>query len=408
MNSITMSGEFLKNKKLNIMSKRAILLTALVSIGILSSALAGSTVSAADKLTAIKRSSSSWVHGKQKIQVALLMDTSGSMDGLIEQAKSQLWKIVNELATAEYNGEKPTIEIALYHYGNDGLSSQSNYIQQVLPFTTDLDKVSEELFKLSTNGGSEYCGAVIQDATLNLAWTESNEDLKLVYIAGNEPFNQGSIDYQKACRDAIKKGIIINTIYCGNESDGANSGWKDGALLADGSFISINMNEATVYIETPFDSTLIRLNNELNSTYIFYGAEGTLAATNQTNQDKNAESYSKANIADRAVAKAGSGYYNGSWDLVDAQKENKVDIKKLKKEELPEAMKDMDDDQKVKYVSDQSAKRDTIKNEINLINVQRQAFIDEKMKEKGEANSLDQAVIESVKSVAEKKNYTFK
>jgi hypothetical protein len=366
------------------------------------------TTGSANKLTSVKRSSSFWVHGKQKIQVALLMDTSGSMDGLIEQAKSQLWKIVNELATAEYQGQKPTIEIALYHYGNDGLDSKNHYVKQILPFTTDLDKVSEELFKLTTNGGSEYCGAAIQDATLNLDWTESNEDLKLVYIAGNEPFNQGTINYQQACRDAIKKGIIINTIYCGNEADGVNSGWKDGALLADGQFLSINMNEATVYIETPYDSTLIRLNNQLNSTYIFYGSEGTLAAANQTTQDKNAESYSKANFADRAVAKAGSGYVNGSWDLVDAEKDADFDIKKIKKEDLPENMRNMSDDEKSKYIADKSTERDNIRKEINDINTKRQTYIDDKRKEMGGENSLDQAVIESVKTVAEKKNYVFK
>ena len=34
------------------------------------------------------------------IEMAILLDTSGSMQGLIEQAKSQLWRIVNEMAAA--------------------------------------------------------------------------------------------------------------------------------------------------------------------------------------------------------------------------------------------------------------------------------------------------------------------
>jgi hypothetical protein len=389
------------------MNKRSIFLSAVFSLTIMGSAMAVNTNTAFQKLHAVKTSSAKRIFGKQKIQVALLMDTSGSMDGLIEQAKSQLWKIVNELATAEYQGTKPSIEIALYHYGNDGLSASNQYLKQVLPFTTDLDKVSEELFKLSTNGGSEFCGAVIEDATLNLKWSESNEDLKLVYIAGNEPFNQGAVDYKKACQDAIKKGIIINTIYCGDEVEGVNSFWKDGAALADGEFISINMNEATVYIETPFDTTLIRLNNELNSTYIFYGNEGGVASINQKVQDKNAESYSTANLADRAVAKSSTGYTNATWDLVDAAKDDKVDLKKLKKEELPEVMKDMDEGERIAYVNEKSSLRDTIKMEINSINIQRQTFIDEKKKEMGETNSLDKALIGSVRNVAEKKNYTF-
>ncbi|MDN5481331.1 MAG: hypothetical protein L0G30_07090, partial [Chryseobacterium sp.] len=108
-----------------------------------------------------------------KIQVALLLDTSNSMDGLIDQAKSRLWNIVNTLTTLKYNGQAPQIEIALYEYGNDGIRDD-NYIRQVTPLTQDLDLVSEKLFALRTNGGSEYCGAVIRDASMNLNW-DGNE-----------------------------------------------------------------------------------------------------------------------------------------------------------------------------------------------------------------------------------------
>jgi hypothetical protein len=388
------------------MNTRAILLTTALSLGIMGSTLATPTTTAAGKINN-STSSAKWILGKQKIQVALLMDTSSSMDGLIEQAKSQLWKIVNELATAEYEGTKPTIEIALYQYGNDGLSSKSNYVQQILPFTTDLDKVSDELFKLSTNGGNEYCGAVIEDANLNLKWSESNEDLKLIYIAGNEPFDQGGIDYKKACREVIKKGIVVNTIYCGTESEGVNSHWKDGALLADGEFISINMNEATVYIETPFDTTLLRMNQELNSTYIFYGENGVVAAENQAKQDDNANKLSKSNAAERTASKAGSGYYNASWDLVDKSKEKDFDVKKLESKDMPEEMRDMDEEGRIHYIEEKSEKRDSIKTQIVDINKKRQAYIDEEMKKRSETNSLDAAVVNSVRTIAEKKNYTF-
>jgi nitric oxide reductase activation protein len=115
-----------------------------------------------------------------KIQVALLLDTSNSMDGLIDQAKSRLWNIVNTLTTLKYSGKTPDIEIALYEYGNDGLAQQSNYIRQVTPLTTDLDLISEKLFALKTNGGNEYCGAVIQDATKKLQWGKENNNMKLI------------------------------------------------------------------------------------------------------------------------------------------------------------------------------------------------------------------------------------
>ena len=97
-----------------------------------------------------------------KVQIALLLDTSNSMDGLINQAKAQLWDIVNEFTYARCGNQiRPRLEIALYQYGNNDLASREGYIQQVLGFSTDLDEISETLFSLTTNGGEEYCGQVI-------------------------------------------------------------------------------------------------------------------------------------------------------------------------------------------------------------------------------------------------------
>ena len=81
-----------------------------------------------------------------KVQIALLLDTSNSMDGLINQAKSQLWEIVNDFAKAKQNGKTPNLEVALYHYGNASLQQKTDYIEQLTPFTDNLDLVSEKLF----------------------------------------------------------------------------------------------------------------------------------------------------------------------------------------------------------------------------------------------------------------------
>jgi len=131
---------------------------------------------------------------KHYIKVALLLDTSNSMDGLIDQAKAQLWEIVNELSYAKCKNARPNLEIALYEYGNDDLNSREGYLRKILAFTDDLDDVSKELFSLTTNGGSEYCGMVIQASLNQLDWGNNADDLKMIFIAGNEPFTQGNVD----------------------------------------------------------------------------------------------------------------------------------------------------------------------------------------------------------------------
>ena len=101
---------------------------------------------------------------KPKIQLAILLDTSSSMNGLIDQTRNQLWQVVNEFAKAEQNGIKPSLEVAIYEYGNSRLSSNTGFIRQVSALTGELDEVSEALFSLTTNGGSEYCGYAIKTA----------------------------------------------------------------------------------------------------------------------------------------------------------------------------------------------------------------------------------------------------
>ncbi len=136
---------------------------------------------------------------KPRVQMAILLDTSGSMSGLIDQARTELWAIVNEFITAKRDGQAPELRVALYEYGKSSLPASEGYIRMIVPLTMDLDKISEELFALKTNGGSEYCGWVIKEATAALQWSGAPEDLKVIFIAGNEPFTQGKVKYQKAC-----------------------------------------------------------------------------------------------------------------------------------------------------------------------------------------------------------------
>ena len=294
---------------------------------------------------------------KPVIQLAILLDTSNSMDGLIDQARKQLWRVVNELAIAKKSGQSPDLQVALYEYGNDSLSSENGYIRRVLPLTTDLDRVSEQLFALRTNGGQEYCGQVIEAATSGLNWSRSNDDMKLIFIAGNEPFTQGKVDFHEACKRAIAHGIVVNTVFCGDKQEGINTSWKDGATLADGRYMAIDQNAQVAEISAPQDKEIAALGSELNKTYIAYGAAGGEGAARQNAQDANVAAAPAANVQ-RQVAKAQAVYSNSSWDLVDAVEEMKVvDVSKLKDEQLPAEMKKMTPEQRKTYVAEKAKKR---------------------------------------------------
>ena len=342
------------------------------------------------------------------VQIAILLDTSGSMQGLIEQAKGQLWKIVNEFINAKQNGKRPELEVALFEYGKDTLPASTGYIRLIASLTNDLDKISEELFKLRTSGGDEYCGWVIKDAVERLAWSKSPDAFKAIFIAGNEPFTQGPVNYAKSCKAAIEKGIIVNTIHCGADGEGIQTKWQDGALLAEGKYMVIDHNQAVVHFEAPQDKEIARLGVELNKTYIAFGAAGHANLERQSRQDANSASLaSQGSSVQRALAKSSALYCNSTWDLVDACKGANFNLSSLKAEELPVEMQKMTETERKTYVETKTKEREKIQEQINQLNAERTKYVAEKTKQINATNTLDSVVLSTVREQATKRNYKF-
>ncbi|WP_149304003.1 vWA domain-containing protein [Pareuzebyella sediminis] len=339
------------------------------------------------------------------VKIALLLDTSNSMDGLINQAKAQLWDIVNEFTRAKCgNSMRPELQIAIYQYGNDGLSAREGYIQQILDFSNDLDEISEKLFSLTTNGGEEFCGQVIQTSLRQLEWDENPDNLKMIFIAGNEPFNQGKLNYQDAITNAKEKGVIVNTIFCGDYEQGIASHWKNGALWAGGEYMSIDHNRHTVHIDTPYDEIIIELNSKLNQTYISYGSLGKAKMKKQYVQDANAYEMEADVAVKRAVSKSSRLYKNEQWDLVDASAQDDFDINQLDAASLPEELKEKNASEIASYIEEKKSERRYIQKEIQELNIKRENYLAEHQKESDEGQ-LENAMLQAIKKQAADKNY---
>ena len=345
---------------------------------------------------------------EERIQLAILLDTSNSMDGLIDQARAQLWRVVNELARAKRNGVHPRLEVALFEYGNSGLAEADGWMRRVSDLTTDLDRISERLFALVTDGGDEFCGEVIGRAVDTLSWSASNDVLKVIYIAGNEPFDQGRVSYSATVARAVRKGIIVNTIFCGDVQEGIATGWKDGAVRGEGRYASIDQDETVVEISTPFDTDIVRLGQELNATYVGYGREGEASKSRQAEQDQNAASMGAPATVQRSVAKAQEAYANAGWDLADAVRDGTVKLAALKDDELPPAMRKMSLAEKEKYVAGLAARREELQKRINGLNEQRRAFVEKETRTQAGVSTLGAAILAAVKEQAERKGFAIK
>lgn len=314
-----------------------------------------------------------------KIQVAILLDVSNSMDGLIEQAKAQLWNMVSVMGKAKCDNDlSPQIEIALYEYGRSSNAATDGYVKQISPFTSDLDKLSQELFKLTTNGGDEYCGQVIYTSLNQLNWDAATNNYKVIFIAGNEDFLQGSLSYTKACEEAKKKGVVVNTIYCGSKMQGIKEHWNLNAECGSGSFTNINSDAKVEEIPTPYDSVLFALNDKLNGTYISYGATGAGKYAAQSSMDMANTQMSKTAGLKRVTVKGQKNLYkNDSWDLVDKEATGNIDefLVKLDKKTLPDSLQKKSTVELKKIIAEKKEERGNVQKDIEKISTQREAFL---------------------------------
>ena len=341
------------------------------------------------------------------VDLVIALDVSGSMSGLIESAKQRLWDIVNEIAQAQ---PAPDLRLAIITYGNPAYGAQSGFVRVDQAFTRDLDSVMKTLFSFGTNGGDEFVARAVHTSVNELAWSAGTEGLKILFVAGNEAANQDpDISILEATQAAISKGIVVNTIYCGNEGDEIVAGWRNVANLTNGLFASIDQHAAAVAnIATPMDQELAALNVALNETYLAYGKDGGSSKANQIEQDRNASAMSEPAAASRAVAKAGRLYRNESWDLVDAM-ESGIEVETLEEEALPPELKSMSTGERREYIEALAEKRQQISAEIAAIGKKREDYIATERARLAEdrEDGLDEAILGGLRKIAAEKGFDF-
>lgn len=340
------------------------------------------------------------------IDLAICLDTSGSMQGLIDAARAKLWAVVNDLALAR---PQPRLRVALLTYGNDGHRAENGWVRLDVPFTADLDLVSQHLFALTTNGGTELVGRVIQRATDELAWSPESDALRLMIVAGNEAADQDqSVRFQDACARSIARGIMVDAIYCGGDGDDFAAGWRSVARLADGQFAAIDHQNGTVTIASPFDARLSELSVALNATYIPYGPAGSAGSVNQREQDQNAGKLSSDAAAARAVCKS-TGNYRCGWDLVDGSRSGEIKLDAVKADDLPVELRKLSKAELSKHVDATWTQRSQLQKQIAELGTQRQAFVTAELQKSGldPSKSFDVVLRGAIRTQARAKGLQF-
>jgi hypothetical protein len=227
-----------------------------------------------------------------------------------------------------------------------------------------------------------------------------------MFIAGNEPFTQGSVPWNQSCRRASDRNVIVNTIFCGDHQEGIRTTWKDGAILAKGTYLSIDHNHKSSYVKAPQDDQISTLSSQLNDTYIQYGFKGKANKERQIRQDRLSRETSMGSFLSRAVSKSSSIYNNTAWDLVDANEQKEVEFNDELRQTLAPELRSKSDDELKAHVSEMSDKRKKIQAEIQTLQVERTKWLAQQTS-KNDSEGLGHAIIKAIKEQATDKGIRF-
>jgi von Willebrand factor type A domain len=340
------------------------------------------------------------------IDLVLCLDTSNSMDGLLDAAKRNLWSVVNDLAKAK---PTPELRVALYSYGHNGYAPESGFVRRDLELTNDLDEAYRKLNEIRVSqipGGQEYVARVAKSALAGLKWSTDRDALKILFVCGNEAVDQDpQVTLESVSQTAKQQGVILNAIFCGPGNAVEATGWRAFAEQSAGKFANIDQNKLDIpaAVKTPFDDEINALGVKINGTYLAYGAMGGGGAANQSVQDSNALRAAPGVLAERSLTKAGALYKNSAWDLIDRVREDKAfDVTKLKPEELPEELRKLKPDERGEYVKKKALEREGIRKQIAELGEKRAKFIAaerEKAPKSAPKSAGDQAFDEAIRSV---------
>jgi Mg-chelatase subunit ChlD len=334
---------------------------------------------------------------RDTLEMVFVLDTTGSMGGLIDGAKQRIWGIINDVMQKP---SKPRVRVGLVAYRDNG----DEYVTKLLPITEDLDKVYTTLMDYRADGGGdtpENVRKALAEGVENSGWSPSKTNLaQIVFLVGDAPPQnyQQEPDVLVTTAKAVRKNMIINAIQCG-ALDGTKEIWQSIALRGEGKYFAIAQDGGVQAVTTPYDAKLAELAAKLGKTYVTYGDK------KRRDENVTAQSVSERRIttgaamgaqAERAVNKAVNTFqYDG--DLVQDVENESVKIEDVKTENLPEDLQKLSVAERKKEIDKRIAERKTIRAEILSLSKQRDEYVAAERKKQGRANGFDTAVAQALR-----------
>jgi hypothetical protein len=335
------------------------------------------------------------------VEAVFVLDTTGSMGGLIQAAKDKVWSIASTLASAQ---PAPEVRMGLVAYRDRG----DDYVTQVIDLSPDLDHIQTALFKFQAQGGGdgpESVNQALHEAVTRIGWSRDPAVYRVVFLVGDAPPHPdypNDVPYAQTLAEAGRRGIRVNTIQCGQQPD-TRGEWQRIAQLGNGGYFQVDQAGSAVAITTPYDAPLAKLSAELDGTRLYYGSAEERAKRNDAVDAAKAVQAASAPavLARRAefvASESGTSSLLGDQELVEAVTSGRVDLETLQPEQLPQPLAGLNSDARARVVKETAQRRDALRVQIQDISAKRAGYLKQEVEAAGGAeDSLDHQVWSAVR-----------
>lgn len=348
---------------------------------------------------------------RPKVELVFALDTTGSMGGMIQAAKENIWSIATTMAAGQ---PAPEISIGLVAYRDRG----DAYVTQVVDLSGDLDTLYAKLMDFQAQGGGDGPEAVnnaLYEAVHTISWSQDPQSYKVVFLVGDAPPHMDYQDdpkYPQTLAAARERGIVINTILCG-DSDVTRQQWQQIAQLSHGQYFQVEQAGGAVAIATPFDADIAMLSKRLDETRLYYGssedkAKQSLKLEASDKMHALASPESRARRATFNASASGAASFLGENELVDDISSGRIELAEIDNESLPQPLQALSPQERQALLAQTARKRDELQRQIKALAGQRKTFIDEKIQASaGIEESLDFQIYSTIREQAEKKGLRY-
>ena len=343
------------------------------------------------------------VTGKPVVEVAFVLDTTGSMGALIEGAKRKIWSIATAIVDANPDAE---IRMGLVAYRDIG----DEYVTKKFELTTDIQDLYANLLELRARGGGDWPESVneaLDVAVTKLSWTQGSEICRIMFLVGDAPPHMDyaqDTKYPEVLRMARERGIVVNAVQAGSARD-TERVWRTIAQMGHGRYIPIPQDGGhLVVIETPYDHEIIELQDEINGTVIPYGPRRQRSdVEHKTKQAAAAPAPVATEMAgymSRNAARTSGEVITGAGDLVADLKAGRQKLDAVKDDDLPDKLRNMPAAERQAFIDKQLAKRKALNERMATLVKQRDGYVLEQAKKSPSrpANSFDRAVADTLRA----------